>query len=130
MDPAGRSPFERLGGEPGISAIVNAFYDLIETDPAYAELRKMHAEDLRPMRVALSGFLAGWTGGPRDWFEANPEKCMMSLHAPLLITQAAAQQWLSAMEAALQVVQVDPKLAGAMQDAFYRMAKGMASAAA
>lgn len=76
------SPFERVGGHPVLQAICERFYDLMEQDPAYAELRAMHAEDLGEMRKALPQFLAGWAGGPRDWFEANPGKCMMSMHAP------------------------------------------------
>lgn len=119
------SPFERLGGHAGVLALVNAFYDLIERDSAYIELRRMHAADLAPMRDALAGFLTGWTGGPRDWFDRNPGKCMMSLHADLPITGVTATQWLTAMTAAVETAQVDPELAQTINDAFRRMANAM-----
>mgnify|MGYP002130895865 CR=1 FL=1 len=72
------SPFEQIGGHAAMQAITERFYDLMDRDPAYAELRAIHAADLAPMRAALPRFLAGWAGGPRDWFEANPGKCMVS----------------------------------------------------
>ena len=62
------TPYDRIGGREVLRAIVNRFYDLMDEDPAYAGLRAMHAEDLAPMRQSLTGFLTGWSGGPRDWF--------------------------------------------------------------
>jgi hemoglobin len=73
------TPFHKLGGHATMQAICNRFYDLMDSDPAYAELRAMHAADLAPMRKSLPLFLAGWAGGPRDWFEQNPGRCMMSV---------------------------------------------------
>src|SRR3546814_14970718 len=59
----------RIGGEATVAAIANRFYDLIDRDRAYADLRAIHAADLRAVRHGLTRFLAGWSGGPRDWFE-------------------------------------------------------------
>ncbi len=70
-----------------MQAIVDRFYDLMDNDPAYAELRAMHAPDLTRMRGELARFLAGWAGGPRDWFEDNPGRCMMSVHKPYAILE-------------------------------------------
>jgi len=65
-------------------------------------------------------------GGPRDWFVANPGKCMMSLHGELPISKATADQWLLAMKAALRAAHVDSELAEMLNDAFGRMAGAMA----
>jgi hemoglobin len=121
------SPFERIGGHPALQAITDRFYDLMEQEPAYAELRAMHAEDLLMMREALPRFLAGWAGGPRDWFEANPGKCMVSLHAPFPIDRQTADQWAEAMTRAIATSEVaDRAIADAMAEVLGRMAKGMA----
>ncbi len=121
------SPFERVGGHPVLRAITDRFYDLMDQDPAYAELRAMHAADLSEMRESLPLFLAGWAGGPRDWFEANPGKCMMSAHGSFRINQATAAQWSDAMRRALADTEVaDREIADAMADVLDRMAKGMA----
>lgn len=121
------TPFERIGGHPALQAIGERFYDLMEQDPAYAELRAVHAADLTEMRSALPLFLAGWSGGPRDWFDANPGKCMMSMHAAFPITRATAEQWAGAMRRAIaDTALADPEMGQAMADVLERMALGMA----
>ena len=121
------SPFERIGGHGALREITTRFYDLMESEPAYAELRAMHAADLAEMREMLPLFLAGWAGGPRDWFEANPGKCMMSMHAPFPINRATAEQWAEAMRRAIAATDVaDREIADAMADVLARMALGMA----
>ncbi|WP_227711418.1 group II truncated hemoglobin [Novosphingobium ovatum] len=120
-------PFVRLGGAPVISAIVDQFYDLMENDPAYAELRAMHAPDLAPMRTSLKGFLTGWAGGPRDWFDANPGRCMMSMHSGFTISDQTAGQWAQAMRRAIEsVATADQQMAKAMAGVLEELAMGMA----
>ena len=121
------TPFERLGGRGVIEAIVDRFYDLMDADPAYAGLRAMHAADLAPMRESLSGFLVGWSGGPRDWFEANPGRCMMSVHRPMPITPELAAQWVDAMTRAIaDAGPDDPEMCRAMGAALSQIARNMA----
>jgi len=124
-----RTPFHLLGGHETVQAITNRFYDLMETEPAYAELRAMHAPDLSRMRQSLAGFLAGWAGGPRDWFEQNPGKCMMSAHKPFVITKAVAGQWADAMKRAIaDVAPEDAELAKSLGNILEEMALRMSNA--
>jgi hemoglobin len=123
------TPYEQLGSRPAIDRVVGRFYDLMDTDPAYAELRAMHGADLSRMKDALAGFLTGWAGGPRDWFDANPGKCMMSMHAGLPITQRSARQWVHAMQRAFDECGLaDHPVALLMNERFRMMAGGMAQA--
>ena len=123
----GLSPYDRIGGLPVLQRITDRFYDLMETEPGYAALRAMHAPELAPMRASLPLFLAGWAGGPRDWWNANPGKCMMSMHAPFVIKRDTAQQWAEAMRRAITDAQPeDSEIAGALADVLDRMALGMA----
>ncbi|WP_375196513.1 group II truncated hemoglobin [Sphingobium sp.] len=118
------TPFDRIGGEPTVAAIANRFYDLIEQDPAYADLRAIHAADLSAIRHGLTRFLAGWAGGPRDWFERG--QCVMSLHRAFPITPALADQWANAMTRAIAAQPgLDPRLGEAMGEALGHMARGM-----
>ncbi|WP_200844748.1 MULTISPECIES: globin [unclassified Novosphingobium] len=120
------TPFYRLGGAPVFEAIAERFYDLVEQDSAYAQLRAMHAPDLAPVCASLPKFLAGWAGGPRDWFEANPGRCMMSLHKPMTIDKAVAGQWAEAMQRAIADVAPEPAdMARAMGDILADMARAM-----
>jgi hemoglobin len=125
-----RTPFDILGGRSAVAAFVERFYDLMEGDPAYAELRALHAPDLGPMRRSLTGFLTAWLGGPRDWFDERPGACVMSAHAGVKITPASAEQWKTAMARALADSGVTPELAAQINAAFARMSQGMAMMAA
>lgn len=123
------SPYDRIGGIDVLRAITDRFYDLMESDPAYGALRAMHAPDLGPMRASLPSFLAGWCGGPRDWWEANPGKCMMSMHKPFPIDKVTAAQWAEAMRRAIaDTAPADTEIAEAMADVLANMATGMAPA--
>ncbi|MES2020621.1 MAG: group II truncated hemoglobin [Pseudomonadota bacterium] len=122
------SLFERIGGTEGVRTVVERFYDLMQDDPRYAPLRAMHEEDLFPMRVSLTQFLSAWLGGPRDWFEARPGTCIMSMHRAMGITPETAAQWVEAMSRALADARVEKALGTQMQQAFLRMAGAMMKA--
>lgn len=126
---AATSPYDALGGARVFRAIVDRFYDLLDSEPAYASLRAMHAPDLSPMREALAGFLSGWAGGPRDWFEANPGRCMFSVHSGFAIDADTAAQWAEAMERAIDDTPTasDP-LKAQLAERLSSMARGMARA--
>ncbi len=125
--PRPTTPYERLGGLSVLRDISNRFYDLMDSDTAYAELRAMHAPSPDKMRESLALFLMGWSGGPRDWFEANEGRCMMSVHKPFAITADVAGQWSSAMTRAIDGVlgESDPPLAQEMSRVLDQMARSM-----
>ncbi|WP_347271495.1 group II truncated hemoglobin [Rhizorhabdus histidinilytica] len=123
---AGATPYERIGGAPVVRAIVDRFYDLMDAEPRFAELRALHADDLAPMRRSLAGFLTAWLGGPRDWFADNPGKCVMSVHGGIAIGAGTARQWTDAMRLAIVDRTSDPDLAARMADALEGMALAMA----
>ncbi|RKS92003.1 hemoglobin [Sphingosinicella microcystinivorans] len=124
------TPYDSLGGEAAVRRFVDRFYDLMESEPEYSALRAMHAPDLAPMRRSLAGFLTGWLGGPRQWFEENVGVCVMSAHAALPITAETSRQWTDAMARALTESNIDADLAARMNDAFEKMAGGMSRMAA
>jgi hemoglobin len=120
------TPYELIGGEPVVRAIVDRFYDIMDEDADCAALRALHAPDLNPMRESLSGFLNGWLGGPRDWFQQNPGVCMMSAHGKVNVTPETAAQWTRAMGRALADCGVRQDLREALVETFSRMSAGMA----
>ncbi|WP_427966002.1 globin [Altererythrobacter sp.] len=121
-----QTPYEALGGREVIERIVNRFYDLVDQEPQYSELRQMHAADLGPMRHSLAGWLTAWAGGPKDWFDENPGKCMMSAHRGLGVSKQTASQWAEAMARAIdESGPIEPKLANAMSARLHLMAHAM-----
>ncbi|HEX2590377.1 MAG TPA: group II truncated hemoglobin [Rhizomicrobium sp.] len=114
------SPYDAMGGEAGVRALVDRFYDLMERDASYSELRAMHAEDLAPMRERLFQFFSGWFGGPRLY-----SNCVMSAHAPLAIGERENAQWLACMNRALEDTAVPDQIRALAEAAFLHMANGM-----
>jgi len=127
-----RSPFDRIGGRAAVASLVGRFYDRMDGNPAYRDLRAIHADDLDPMRERLTDFLIGWMGGPRDWFDRNPGACIMSAHAAMPgIDRRTAEQWIGCMEEAMEDVAArDPALARALLDSMRSMSLSMAKRAA
>ena len=78
--------FELLGGEVDgaikIRALVEAFYDVMDTDPKAAPIRAMHAADLSSAREKLFMFLVGWTGGPQLYIERYGHPMLRKRHMP------------------------------------------------
>lgn len=124
--PAVQTPYDIIGGREGVARFVDRFYDLMDSDPAYAGLRAMHAPDLAPMRRSLAGWLSAWTGGPHDWFDEHPGVCMMSAHRALGITGETAGQWIGAMTRAIAECGPDDEaLARLMTERLGQMARAM-----
>lgn len=122
------TPYEALGGAPVITRIVNRFYDLMESEEDYGELRAMHAADLGPMRQSLAGWLSAWAGGPKDWFEQNPGKCVMSAHRGLGVSKETAKQWVHAMQRAISECVPDNRdLGQMMSERLSMMARSMSA---
>ncbi|MFO1425923.1 MAG: group II truncated hemoglobin [Steroidobacteraceae bacterium] len=98
------TPFQLLGGEEAaVRRIVDRFYDIMDSDPALASLRAMHAADLTPMRDKLTWFLTGWLGGPPRYAEQNKGSvCITDAHRPFPIDEAARDQWMACMRRALE----------------------------
>ena len=120
------TPYEALGGEPGVRRLVDAFYDTMETDPAAAGLRAIHAADLAPMRVRLTDWLSGWMGGPPVYPQRHPGRpCIMSAHAPFVIGADEADQWMACMRRAFDTAEVPKLWRRALDEAFARMCQGM-----
>ena len=96
-----RSPYEMIGGEAMVRRIVDRFYDIMDTEPAAAGIRAMHAPDLSPMRDRLFEFLSGWLGGPPLYFQRPDHKCIMSAHRPFAIGNSERDEWMLCMRRAL-----------------------------
>ncbi len=120
------TPYELLGGSDVVSAIANRFYELMDSEPQYAELRALHAPDLGPVKQGLVEFMSAWLGGPKDWFSRG--KCVVSLHGPISISTQIASQWADAMARAIaDQPGVDRALGLAMSERLGDMAMGMAN---
>jgi len=92
--------FQAAGGYEGIKALVDAFYDAMDTLPEAATIRAMHAPDLDESRDKLTRFLCGWLGGPKLYREKYGSITIPTAHAHLPIGESERDAWLACMHAA------------------------------
>lgn len=119
------TPYDRLGGEPGVRALVDRFYDLMELEPAYAGIRALHPSDMAGSRDKLHWFLCGWLGGPNLYIERFGHPRLRARHLPYAIGLAERDQWMACMMQAMQDEGVDDTLAQRLTEAFFGTADWM-----
>lgn len=122
---AASTPFALLGGEAGVRALVDRFYDLMDLEPAYAGIRRLHPSTLEGSRDKLFWFLAGWLGGPNHYVERFGDPRLRARHLPYAIGEAERDQWLACMTQAMQEREVAPWLAAKLTEAFFGTADWM-----
>ncbi|MEZ4288462.1 MAG: group II truncated hemoglobin [Polyangiales bacterium] len=120
VDPA--SPYALIGGDEGVRALVNEFYDLMDRLPEVKTIREMHKGDLNEMREKLSVFLIGWMGGPQNYTERFGRVIIPLAHQPFDIGDAESDQWLLCMRRALQTSKLDEAMQNRLMVSFTRMA--------
>lgn len=94
-------PFDALGGAEGVRRLVDRFYDLMDTAPEAATIRRLHAASLKASREKLTLYLTGWTGGPQLYVEKYGHPMLRARHLPFSIGARERDEWLWCMERAL-----------------------------
>ncbi len=99
--------YERLGGEAGLAAYVDRFYELMQSDPAAAAIWAMHRRDLGDLKARLVAFLCGFVGGPVVYPQKYGAPMMRARHLPFPIDEKARDLWLSCAYRALAATFAD-----------------------
>ena len=119
------TPFARLGGESGVRALVDRFYDLMDLEPAFAGVRRLHPSSLDGSRDKLFWFLCGWLGGPDLYVQRHGHPRLRARHLPYAIGIKERDQWMACMMQAMNEQQVDETLARRLAEAFFGTADWM-----
>jgi hemoglobin len=119
------TPYETLGGEAAVRALVDRFYDLMDLEPAYAGIRALHPASLDGSRDKLFWFLSGWLGGPDLYQSRFGHPRLRARHLPYAIGIAERDQWLACMMLAMQEQALDPVLAQRLAESFFGTADWM-----
>jgi hemoglobin len=122
---AAQAPYALLGGDAAVRALVERFYDLMDLEPAYAELRALHAPDLAHAREKLYLFLSGWLGGPSLYIERYGHPMLRRRHLPFAIGLRERDQWLACIEQAMVEQGVADELRARLREAFFQTADWM-----
>jgi len=119
------TPFEWIGGEERIHALVERFYDLMDIEPAYNALRAAHGPELVNARERLNMFLCGWMGGPQHYTERFGHPKLRLRHMPFSIGVLERDQWVACMDQAMQETGVDEVLRARLKESFFQTADWM-----
>ena len=119
------TPYDRLGGDARVRELVDRFYDLMDLEPAYRELRAVHGSTLESAREKLYLFLSGWLGGPSLYTDRFGHPMLRARHLPFAIGTVERDQWMACMKQAMEELEVPPELAAALGQAFFKTADWM-----
>ena len=121
----GPTPYERLGGDAAVRELVDRFYDLMDLEPQYAELRRTHGSELAHARDKLYWFLSGWLGGPDHYIERFGHPRLRARHLPFAIGVRERDQWLACMNQAMVECEVEEDLRVRLLQSFFQTADWM-----
>lgn len=119
------SAYQLLGGDAQVRELVDLFYDRMDVDESFIELRKMHPQDLARSREKLYLFLSGWLGGPDLYTEQHGHPRLRARHLPFSIGTLERDQWLTCMAYALNDLGVSKELFERLMQAFFGTADWM-----
>lgn len=119
------TPYNIIGGESKVRALVTRFYDLMDHDPDFYGIRKLHPQDLGESRNKLYWFLSEWTGGPALFAEHIGQPFLRRRHAHIAIGVSERDQWMGCMVRAMQDVGLAPDLRAELEAAFFKTADFM-----
>ncbi|OGU22931.1 MAG: hemoglobin-like protein [Hydrogenophilales bacterium RIFOXYD1_FULL_62_11] len=117
--------YGRIGEAQGVRVLVDRFYDLMDEDPDYFGIRKLHPQDLGESRNKLFWFLSEWMGGPKLFAEHVGQPILRRRHAPFSIGISERDQWMGCMVRAMQDVGLEDDLRMQLQHAFFKTADFM-----
>ena len=77
--------YDVVGGAARLKALVDRFYVLMDSEPEFAVIRRLHPADLAGSRDKLYLFLSGWLGGPPLYAEKYGHPMLRARHLPFAI---------------------------------------------
>ena len=107
------SPFDRVGGEPAVRALVEHFYDAMsEIEPGLARLHPcdVSGKVVQASRDRFALFFIGWLGGPQDYIEQHGHPRLRMRHAAVPVDHAMAAAWMRCMRVAFDRSGLDPEV--------------------
>jgi hemoglobin len=99
--------FDRIGGLQTIDRLVEIFYARMESLPAAAGIRAMHAADLGATKAVLKRYLCEWMGGPKLYSPEKGHPRLRQRHSGFRIGEDERDAWLLCMRGALDEAVVD-----------------------
>jgi hemoglobin len=124
-NPSAATPYDLIGGEAKVFALVDRFYDLMDETPEYYAIRKLHPAALDGSREKLKMYLSGWLGGPNLYIEQFGHPRLRARHLPFAIGINERDLWLACMFSAMEDIAVAEPLKTKLLESFFGTADWM-----
>jgi len=119
------TPYALIGGHTQVRALIDRFYDLMDSMPEYYVIRKLHPADLSDSRDKFYLFLSGWLGGPPLYTDKYGRPMLRARHLPFAIGIAERDAWMACMTQAGESIIEDEKLRAWLLQQLYKTADWM-----
>ena len=120
--------YERLGGEAGLTALVDKYLETLQTNPAYAALSSRYVNGMAHYRARMLEYLTGWFGGPTLYAQKHGLPQLRENHQRIRITTELRDLWFGCMQQALSESVADEELRRELEAAFWQMADSLRNA--
>jgi hemoglobin len=114
--------FRRIGGQPAVDRLVDAFYHRMDTLREARGIRAMHQQDLASTKDVLKLYLGEWLGGPAAYSQQRGHPRLRMRHTRLSIGPAERDAWMLCMSGALDEIVTEAALRTLLHDAFLKLA--------
>ncbi len=104
----GDASYKAAGELEGITKLVDAFYDFMDSLPEAQVIRRMHRDNLNESRLKLSYFLSGWLGGPKLYSQNFGPIKIPQFHKHMPIGRSDVEAWMECMQKAVDIQPYEP----------------------
>lgn len=119
------TPYQLIGGEAAVRNLLNRFYDLMDEDPDFYCVRKLHAASFSGAREKLFVFLSGWLGGPPLYIDFFGHPRLRARHMPFTIGISERDQWMACMVRAMEGTGINDRMKHRLAQSFFQTADFM-----
>jgi len=113
--------YQKLGKE-NLEQLIHTFYELVLDNEV---LKPLFTTDIELIRQKQTAFLTQFLGGPTLYNQTFGRPMMRARHLPHKITEAAAVEWLSCMNAAINTLDIEEDFKTTLFNCFPRLAAHM-----
>jgi hemoglobin len=107
--------YERVGGHPWFEALVERFYEGVESNPV---LRPLYPANLTKPKVNLTEFLVQYWGGPQEYSVKRGHPRLRARHLGFTIGRTERDAWVETMTEAVKAGDLKPEDEKAMLEYF------------
>lgn len=115
----------RIGGKDTVDALVDRFYERMDTLEEAKAIRAIHPADLAHTTLMLKNYLTEWLGGPPLYSSEKGHPRMRMRHMQVRIDSRMRDDWMMCMNGALDECVADEEAREAIRAAMDKLADWM-----